>query len=116
MEANVESWLQTLWDGAAATIAWEIVVWGLLGVVVCVVAVLVFKLVTALILGDPNGPWLGAWHASVVVALMVAQMAGLLYFDLRVVFFLGLFLWLLDGALLWYGARTFSRSELVARL
>ncbi len=59
---------------------------------------------------------LGSVVVLPVVALMVAQMAGLLYFDLRVVFFLGLFLWLLDGALLWYGARTFSRSELVARL
>jgi hypothetical protein len=51
-----------------------------------------------------------------VVALMLAQVAGLLYLSLPVLLLGGLVLWVIDVALLWYGARTFQRQELMAKL
>ena len=51
-----------------------------------------------------------------VIALMMGQVAGLLYLSLPLLLIGGLVLWLIDGALLWYGARTFQRQELMAKL
>lgn len=51
-----------------------------------------------------------------IVALFISQFAGILYFSLPVVIVIGFLVWLLDIALLTYGARTFERGELMARL
>lgn len=50
-----------------------------------------------------------------IVALFISQFAGILYFSLPVVIVIGFLVWLLDIALLTYGARTFERGELMAR-
>ena len=47
--------------------------------------------------------------------LLVAQVTGVMYFDVGLVLLLGLILWAVDGALLWFGVRTFQRSKLVVR-
>lgn len=51
-----------------------------------------------------------------VVLLVIGQLSGVVYFSFGFVLAIGFFLWLLDAALLWYGARTFRRGELLARL
>lgn len=51
-----------------------------------------------------------------VVALMIGQVAGVLYLSAGFAFVLGLGVWLLDAALLWFGARTFRRENLLAQL
>lgn len=59
---------------------------------------------------------LGGLVVIPIVLLLVGQFAGLLYLSTVMLLIGGLILWLIDGALLWYGARTFQRGELIARL
>lgn len=59
---------------------------------------------------------LGSLVVLPVVALMMGQVAGLVYLSLPLLALGGLVLWAIDAALLWYGARTFQRQELIARL
>lgn len=51
-----------------------------------------------------------------IVALMIGQVAGVIYFSVWLVVLLGLVLWLAAAALLWLGARSLRRSELIVRL
>ena len=51
-----------------------------------------------------------------IVMLMFGQMAGVLFFSVPVTAILGLVLWLIAGALLWFAIRTFQRSEMIAQL
>ncbi len=51
-----------------------------------------------------------------IVALMIGQVTGLMYFSAWLVVLLGLVLWLAAAALLWLGARSLRRTELIARL
>lgn len=51
-----------------------------------------------------------------VVLLLLGQAGGVVYFNLPVVLGLGLFLWLVDLAILWVGIRSFNRGALLARL
>lgn len=59
---------------------------------------------------------LGGLVVIPIVLLMLGQFAGAMYFSVQAVIVIGLILWILDIALLWYGARTFNRSELIAQL
>lgn len=51
-----------------------------------------------------------------VVLLVIGQAAGVMYFSLGLVLLLGLVFWAVDLLLLWFGARTFRRGEVLARL
>jgi ABC-2 type transport system permease protein len=51
-----------------------------------------------------------------VVFLAVGQVSGAVFIDVGLVRLLGLIVWILDAALLWFGARTFRRDVLAARL
>lgn len=51
-----------------------------------------------------------------VVVVIVSQFAGLVYFSVGFVLIAGLILWLIDLALLWFGARIFQRGEIMAKL
>jgi ABC-type Na+ efflux pump permease subunit len=51
-----------------------------------------------------------------VVALVIGQVAGVLYLSAGFAFALGLGAWLLDAALLWIGVKTFQRESLLAQL
>jgi ABC-type Na+ efflux pump permease subunit len=51
-----------------------------------------------------------------VLLLVFGQIAGVLYLNVLAVMLMGLFLWLVDGAILWFGIRTFKRSEIIARM
>ena len=51
-----------------------------------------------------------------LVILMVSQAVGVIYFSLGLVLILGLVIWLIALALLWYGIRTLQRERLVTRI
>jgi ABC-type Na+ efflux pump permease subunit len=51
-----------------------------------------------------------------LVLLVIGQATGVIYFGVGLVLVLGVLLWLLDAGLFWYGAKTFQRGELIARL
>jgi ABC-type Na+ efflux pump permease subunit len=50
-----------------------------------------------------------------VLALMVGQISGVMYFSLGVVLFVGLVIWLIDAVLLWFASKSFRRGELMAK-
>jgi ABC-type Na+ efflux pump permease subunit len=51
-----------------------------------------------------------------IVLLILGQIFGIIFFSEGFVLLIGLVLWIIDGALLWIGARQFARGELLARL
>ena len=51
-----------------------------------------------------------------VLFLAVSQMSGAIFIDIWLVMLLGLITWIVDGVLLFFGARTFRRDVLAARL
>jgi ABC-2 type transport system permease protein len=51
-----------------------------------------------------------------VIALMIGQISGVMYFSLGVVLFVGLLIWLIDAVLLWFASKSFRRGELMTRL
>jgi ABC-2 type transport system permease protein len=50
-----------------------------------------------------------------VVALMIGQISGVMYFSLGVVLVVGLVIWLLDMVLLWFAGKSFRRGELMTK-
>lgn len=50
-----------------------------------------------------------------VLALMIGQISGVMYFSLGVVLFVGLVIWLLDVVLLWFASKSFRRGELMTK-
>jgi ABC-type Na+ efflux pump permease subunit len=50
-----------------------------------------------------------------VVALMIGQISGVIYFSLGIVLLVGLVIWLLDLVLLWFASKSFRRGELMTR-
>jgi ABC-type transport system involved in cytochrome c biogenesis permease component len=59
---------------------------------------------------------LGALVVLPLLLLVFGQVAGVVYLNVLAVALVGLVLWLLDAALLWFGIRTFRRREIIARL
>ncbi len=59
---------------------------------------------------------LGSAVVLPVVLLMLGQIGGVLYFNLGVVFIVGLVLWLMDAVVLYFAVRTFKRDEIIAKL
>lgn len=51
-----------------------------------------------------------------IVFLMIGQMAGLFFLSVWLTIIIGLFAWLVGIWLVWVGARTMSRSELITRV
>jgi ABC-2 type transport system permease protein len=51
-----------------------------------------------------------------VIVLLVGQVSGFFYFHVGFVLLLGVVIWLVAGLLVWFGARTLRRNELLARL
>lgn len=59
---------------------------------------------------------LGGMIVIPVVLLVFGQISGVLYFSPLIVVLLGLLLWLVDAAIIYYGAQTFRRGALITRL
>ena len=51
-----------------------------------------------------------------IVFLMIAQVSGLFFLNVTILLLMGLFIWLIGIWLVWVGAKTFSRGELIARI
>lgn len=51
-----------------------------------------------------------------VIALMIGQISGVMYFSLGVVMLVGLIIWIIDAVLLWFASKGFRRDELMTRL
>lgn len=51
-----------------------------------------------------------------VVFLMISQISGLFFLGTTLIVILGLFVWLVGIWLIWVGAKTFSRGELITRI
>lgn len=51
-----------------------------------------------------------------LVAIVIGQFAGLIYLSPTVLLVGGAVLWAIDALLLWYGAASFQRGELIAKL
>ena len=51
-----------------------------------------------------------------ILLLVFGQISGVMYFSVWVVLLLGVLLWGIDAALILFGARTFRRGRLIARL
>ena len=58
---------------------------------------------------------LGAVVVLPILLLLFGQIGGLVYFSAQVVLLVGLIVWLFTIGLVWYGAQTFRRSELIVR-
>ncbi len=51
-----------------------------------------------------------------VLLLVFGQIGGVLYLNVTAVILVGLVVWLVDGAIIWVGIRTYKRSEMMSRL
>jgi ABC-2 type transport system permease protein len=51
-----------------------------------------------------------------VVGLMIAQMGGVLFLSVALVLVLGVLAWLIGLGLIWVGAKTFARGQIIARI
>ncbi|MBZ0298521.1 MAG: ABC transporter permease subunit [Anaerolineae bacterium] len=59
---------------------------------------------------------LGSIVVVPILLLLFGQIGGIIYFSIPVVLLVGLVLWLIDLGVLWFGARSFTRSRLFSRL
>jgi ABC-2 type transport system permease protein len=50
-----------------------------------------------------------------VLALMIGQISGVMYFSLGVVLLVGAVIWLLDAVLLWFASKSFRRGEMMTK-
>jgi ABC-2 type transport system permease protein len=50
-----------------------------------------------------------------ILALVIGQISGVMYFSILLTILLGLFFWVAGIVLLYLGVRTFRRSEILAR-
>jgi ABC-type transport system involved in multi-copper enzyme maturation permease subunit len=48
-----------------------------------------------------------------LIALFYAQIAGVIYFNIIVVFLIGTVIWVLTGLLIWFGSRGFKRNQIL---
>jgi ABC-2 type transport system permease protein len=73
-------------------------------------------LISARAQGFQEAYQMGAIVVLPILLLLVGQATGVMYFSIWLVLLLGLIFWAIDAALLWFGSRTFRRSELATRL
>jgi len=73
----------------------------------------VMVLVSSRAQGFQDANQIGGIVVLPIVLLMFGQVAGVMYFNVTLVFLLGLVIWLLDGLLIWLGSRSFRRSRLL---
>lgn len=74
----------------------------------------VMVLVSARAQGFQDAYQIGGLVVLPVLLLVFGQVTGLMYFNVALVFLLGLVIWLLDGLLIWLGSRSFRRSRLLS--
>ena len=73
-------------------------------------------LVSARVRGVQESIQLSGLFVLPMVVLVIAQVRGVMMLGTRNVLIAGLVLWVVSGALLWYGGRSFRRESLIARV
>ncbi len=51
-----------------------------------------------------------------VILLVIGQATGVVYLNVEIALLVGLVIWVIDGVLLWFGLKIFSRARLMARV
>lgn len=75
----------------------------------------VMVFVSARAQGFQDAYQLGGLIVLPVLALVIGQISGVMYFSLGVVLLVGLLVWLLDLGLLWLASKSFRRGELMTQ-
>lgn len=75
----------------------------------------VMVFVSARAQGFQDAYQLGGLVVLPVLALIIGQVSGVMYFSLGVVLFVGLLVWLIDIGLLWLASKSFRRGELMTK-
>jgi hypothetical protein len=70
-------------------------------------------LISARAQGFQDANQIGGLVVLPVMVLIFAQVSGVMYFNVTLVFLLGLVIWLLDGLLIRLGSRSFRRGRLL---
>ncbi|MGD2057392.1 MAG: ABC transporter permease subunit [Anaerolineales bacterium] len=73
-------------------------------------------IVSARVKGFQEAYQLGGSMVLPIVLLVIGQAAGVIYFNTLMVVLLGAVFWSVNALLLWIGARSFHRSEMIAQL
>ena len=73
-------------------------------------------LVSSRVSGFQEAYQLGGAVVIPIVILVVGQATGVMYFSTGLVLLLGLVIWAVDAAILWFGIRIFRRGELIVGL
>jgi ABC-2 type transport system permease protein len=73
-------------------------------------------LISARAQGFQEAYQMGAIVVLPILLLLVGQLTGVMYLSTWLVALLGLGFWAVDATLLWFGSRTFRRSELAAKM
>jgi ABC-2 type transport system permease protein len=74
----------------------------------------VMVLASARAQGIQDATQVGAIVALPIIGLFYMQVSGAMYFNIFVMFLLGLGTWLLTGVLIWLGSRSFQRKRILA--
>jgi ABC-2 type transport system permease protein len=79
-----------------------------------------FGIIITVLISTRVQTFMGAYQTSastvlLVLALLVGQATGVLYLSVGMGMLIGLFLWLLDGILLYFALKVFNRSSLLAK-
>ncbi|MDZ7844644.1 MAG: ABC transporter permease subunit [Anaerolineales bacterium] len=70
-------------------------------------------LVSSRVRGFQEANQIGGMVVLPILLLVIGQAAGVMYFNVRMVLLLGIFLWGIDGGLIWWGVKTFQRERLI---
>jgi ABC-2 type transport system permease protein len=76
----------------------------------------VMVLISARAQGFQDAYQIGGVVVLPVLLLVFGQISGVMYFNVGLVFLLGLVFWLVDILLLWFASRSFRRSQLIAKV
>lgn len=74
----------------------------------------VMVLASARAQGVQDATQVGALVTLPIIGLFYMQVTGAMYFNIFVMFLLGLVAWLLTGLLIWFGSRSFQRKRILA--
>ncbi|MBM3188914.1 MAG: hypothetical protein FJZ90_09350 [Chloroflexi bacterium] len=93
---------------------WPLVFW--LGPGISLVGLGVTVLISSRVKTFMQAQQLSGMLVLPIVFLMIGQVTGLFFLSVELLLVVGLLVWLIGLWLIWIGARTFSRGELIARL
>jgi ABC-2 type transport system permease protein len=84
-------------------------------------AIVVFGIAFTVLISIKVQTFMAAYQTSastvlLVLALVVGQISGVLYLSVGVGMLLGLFVWLVDGVLVYFAIRSFNRSRLLINM